>query len=136
MNFQDLNLVIQAALLAVVLISMWFRAKGNYLVHGTTMIGAVVAQLVGLIAVISLTPSSAMEPITSVPLNMNMFAVHAVFGVTSIVSGFVLVALWRPKSTTFPAKSKRIAQVTTLLWATTFVIGIVLGITLHTGFFV
>ena len=136
MNFQDLNLVIQAALLAVVLISMWFRAKGNYLVHGTTMIGAVVAQLVGLIAVISLTPSSAMEPITSVPLNMNMFAVHAVFGVTSIVSGFVLVALWRPKSTIFPAKSKRIAQVTTLLWATTFVIGIVLGITLHTGFFV
>lgn len=136
MNFQDLNLVIQTTLLAVVLISMGFRAKGNYFVHGVTMIGAVVAQLVGVIAVVATTPSSAMEPITSVPLNMNMFAVHAVFGGASIVAGFLLVALWRPKSTTFAAKSKRIAQVTGLLWVVTFVIGIVLGLTLHTGFFI
>ena len=100
------------------------------------MIGAVVAQLVGVIAVVATTPSSAMEPITSVPLNMNMFAVHAVFGGASIVAGFLLVALWRPKSTTFAAKSKRIAQVTGLLWVVTFVIGIVLGLTLHTGFFI
>ena len=136
MNFQDLNLVIQTTLLAVVLISMGFRAKGNYFVHGVTMIGAVVAQLVGVIAVVATTPSSAMEPITSVPLNMNMFAVHAVFGGASIVAGFLLVALWRPKSTTFAAKSKGIAQVTGLLWVVTFVIGIVLGLTLHTGFFI
>ena len=136
MNFQDINLVIQTTLLAVILISMWFRAKGNYLVHGATMIGVVVAQLVGTIAVIATTPSSAMEPITSVPLNMSMFAVHAVFGVASVASGLFLVALWRPKSTTFPAKSKRIAQVTALLWIITFVIGIVLGLTLHTGFFI
>ena len=136
MNFQDLNLVIQTTLLAVVLISMGFRAKGNYFVHGVTMIGAVVAQLVGVIAVVATTPSSAMEPITSVPLNMNMFAVHAVFGGASIVAGFLLVALWRPKSTTFAAKSKRIAQVTGFLWVITFVIGIVLGLTLHTGFFI
>ena len=136
MNFQDLNLVIQTTLLVVVLVSMYFRAKGNYFVHAVTMIGATLAQLVGLIAVISFTPSSAMEPITSVALNMNMFGVHAVFGVASIVSGFVLVALWRLNSTTFAVKSKRIAQLTGLLWVLTFVIGIVLGITLHNGFFI
>ena len=115
---------------------MYFRAKGNFFVHGVTMIGAVVAQLVGFITVIALTPSSAMEPITSVPLNMNIFAVHAFFGVASIASGFVLIALWRPNSTTFAVKSKRIAQVTGLLWVITFVIGIVLGITVHSGFFI
>ena len=136
MNFQDLNLVIQTTLLVVILVSMYFRAKGNYFVHGVTMMGAVVAQLVGVITVIALTPSSAMEPITSVSLNMNVFAVHASFGVASIASGFVLVALWRPNSATFAAKSKRIAQVTGLLWVITFVIGIMLGITVHSGFFI
>ena len=136
MNFQDLNLLLQTTLLAVVLISMYFRTKGNYLVHGATMIGATVTQLAGLIVVLALTPASAMEPITSVPLNMNMFGVHAAIGLASIVSGFVLVAFWRPNSTTFAAKTKRIAQVTGFLWVLTFVIGIVLGITLHTGFFI
>jgi uncharacterized membrane protein YozB (DUF420 family) len=135
-NFQDLNLVLQATLLAVILISMWFRARGNYFVHGATMIGAVLAQLIGLIVVIAFTPSSAMEPITSVPLNMSMFAVHAFFGLASIGSGLLLVALWRPKSITFAVKSKRIAQITGLLWVVTVVIGIVLGLTLHTGFFI
>jgi uncharacterized membrane protein YozB (DUF420 family) len=136
LNFQDINLLIQTTLLAVVLVSMWFRVKGNYLVHGATMIGAVAAQLIGLIVVLATTPSSAMEPITSVPLNMSMFAVHAFFGAASVGAGVVLVALWRPKSTTFPAKSKRIAQLTAILWVSTFVIGIVLGLTLHTGFFI
>lgn len=136
MNFQDINLIIQTVLLAVVLISMWFRVKGNYFVHGVTMIGAVLAQLVGLVIVLATTPSSAMEPITSVSLNMSMFAVHAVFGGASLAAGFILVALWRPKSTTFAVKSKRIAQVTGLLWVITFVIGLVLGLTLHSGFFI
>ena len=136
MNFQDINIVIQGTLLAVVLISMWFRTKGNYFAHGVTMIGAVAAQLIGLLAVLALTPSSAMEPITSVPLNLNMFAVHAVFGGASVASGLVLVALWRPKSTTFAGKSKKIALLTGILWVATFAIGITLGLMLHNGFFI
>jgi uncharacterized membrane protein YozB (DUF420 family) len=136
LNFQDVNLIIQTTLMAVVLISLWFRAKGNYLVHGAMMIGAVAAQLIGLVVVFATTPLSAMEPITSVPLNLDMFGVHAFFGAASVGAGLVLVALWRPKSTAFPAKSRKIAWVTGILWVLTFVIGIVMGLTLHSGFFI
>ena len=136
MNFQDINLILQTTMLAIVLISMWFRAKGNYLVHGATMIVAVAAQLIGLAYVFATTDTAAMQPITSVPYNMNMFAVHALFGGMSLGAGVVLLALWRPKSTTFPQKSKKIALATTVLWILTFVIGLVLGLTLHSGFFI
>ncbi len=136
MNFQDIGLIFQTAMLAVLLISMWFRAKGNYFVHGVTMIVAVVTVIVGVSFVFATADPAAMQSITSVPYNMNLFAVHGLFASMSLGAGVVLLAMWRPKSTTFPQRTKKIAMVMTVLWILTFVIGIVLGLTLHSGFFI
>ena len=39
LSMSEINFVNQTVVLAVVLVSMAFRMKGNYLVHGITMIG-------------------------------------------------------------------------------------------------
>ena len=134
LSFQDINLVIQTTLLVVVLASMAFRFKGNYLAHGATMIAAVAAQLVGLLTVIATAKSSEMTPLLSPTLHVGIFSFHAAIGAAAIASGLWLVALWRPHATAFPEKSKVPAYVTLSLWVTTYVVGILLLSVLHWSF--
>ncbi len=132
----EINLVNQTVVLAVVLVSMAFRVKGNYLVHGITM-AVVVAW--GLVVTAfgsqNFFKSSYMQNLTSPTLNLAVFGLHIFFGIASLASAIWLVALWRPHSTTFPAKSKRIAQVTTILWVSAYVVGILFFVVLNTTLF-
>ena len=68
-------------------------------------------------------------------LNLSVFAIHAFLGVSTLISGIWLIALWRPRSTEFAAKSKRMAQVTTVLWVSSFAVGVVLFGVLNTALF-
>jgi uncharacterized membrane protein YozB (DUF420 family) len=58
-----------------------------------------------------------------------------IVAIATLVFGVWLVALWRPHSTEFAAKSKRQAQLTTILWVSTYVLGVLVFVTLHTTFF-
>ena len=137
MSVAEINLVMQTFWTALILVSMWFRKKGNYLVHGIIMIVVVGATLVSFSSVLLMTPPSggSMQIYFSSPLKMAEFVSHAILSIPAIFFGVWLVALWRPNSTSFPAKSKRIAQTTAILWVLSYVAGVLGFVADYTTFF-
>jgi uncharacterized membrane protein YozB (DUF420 family) len=137
LSFAEINLVMQTFWTALVLVSMWFRMKGNYFVHEITMLVVICAWLVGFSAVLLMNPlsGSSSQTFSSSPLRLVMNSLHAIFSIPALVFGVWLVALWRPESTSFAAKSKRIAQLTIVFWVPSFVVGVLDFVVLHTTFF-
>ena len=121
----ELAFTFQSIFLVVLFVSMAFRMKGNYLVHGIIMIAQVAVGWVLFILVIpSYLDSSLMQPYMSPSSTLAAFVLHTIFGVAPLIFGTWLVALWRPRSTDFVAKSKRIWQLTVIFWILAYVIGL------------
>lgn len=122
----EINLFMQTFWTALILLSMWFRKNGNYLVHGIIMTIVVGSTLVSFSMVLLMTPpsSGSMAIYFSSPLKIAEFISHAILSILAIFFGVWLVALWRPRSTSFAAKSERIAQVTAILWGLSYIAGV------------
>jgi uncharacterized membrane protein YozB (DUF420 family) len=119
----------------LILVSMWIRFKGNYFVHEITMLIAICALLVSFSAVLFMGPLTSSSAFSSSPSRLVMNSLHGIFSVPALVFGVWLVALWRPGSISFAAKSKRIAQLTTVFWVSSYVVGVLDFVVLHTTFF-
>jgi hypothetical protein len=134
LSLSEINLVSNTVVLALVLGSMGLRIKGKYLWHGITMIVAVAYTfLVFFAAGLPNLLNSSYNPIlTSSTLNTAEFGLHAFFGIATLTSALWLIALWRPKSTEFPMKSRKIAQAVTILWVLAYAVGIAIFITFNT----
>jgi uncharacterized membrane protein YozB (DUF420 family) len=126
LNFHDINLIMQTFWTALVLVSMWFRARGNYYAHAILMIVVVTATLVSFSGVLVMSPPTggSMDSYVSSPLNLAELISHAILSLPAIILGVWLVVLWRPHSTTFPAKTKKMAQATAILWVLSYVAGV------------
>ncbi|MGB9914026.1 MAG: hypothetical protein ACPLOC_00565 [Candidatus Bathyarchaeales archaeon] len=64
-----------------------------------------------------------------------MNSLHAIFSILALVFGTWLIAFWRPASAAFPAKSRRIAQLTTIFWIPSYIVGVIDFMVLHTTIF-
>ena len=136
LSFAEINLIMQTIWTALVLVSMWFRMKGNYFVHEIIMLIVMCAWWVGFSAVLFMNPfSGSTEIFSSTPLRLVMNGLHAIFSIPALIFGTWLVVLWRPESTSFAAKSRRIAQLTTVFWVPSYVVGVLDFMVLHTTFF-
>jgi len=118
----------QSVDLVMLFVSMWFRMKGNYLVHGITMIVTVaplsIASFFGVLP--SYMDSGFMQPYMSPASTLVAFSLHTFLGIASLIFGVWLVSLWRPSSTEFAAKSKRIWRLTVIFWVSAYVVGVLL----------
>jgi uncharacterized membrane protein YozB (DUF420 family) len=137
LSLAEINLIMQTFWTALVLVSMWFRVKGNYFLHEITMLIVICVWIVGFSSVMLMGPLSSnySKILSSSPLRLIMNSLHAIFSIPALVFGVWLVALWRPESTTFAAKSRRIAQLITVFWFPSYVVGVVDFLLLHTTFF-
>jgi hypothetical protein len=136
LSFAQLNLIMQTVWTALVLASMWLRVKGNYFAHEITMLIVISAWAVGFIAVLFMDPfSSSTQVFSNTPLRLVMNGLHGVFSVPALVLGVWLVALWRPGSIGFVAKSRRVAQLIPAFWIASYVVGVLDFMVLHTNFF-
>ena len=136
MSFAQINLIMQTIWTALVLVSMYFRVKGNYFVHELLMLIVVCAWAVGFTAVLFMNPfSTSTEVFSSTPLRLVMNGLHGIFSVPALVFGVWLVLLWRPGSTVFAAKSRRLAQLIPVFWIVSYVVGVLDFVLLHTTFF-
>lgn len=136
LGFAEFNLIMQTLWTVLVLVSMWFRMKGNYFMHEILMLIVMSAWAVGFTAVLFMDPfSGSSEIFSSTPLRLVMNALHGIFSVPALIFGLWLVVLWRPASTSFPAKSRRIAQLTTIFWVPSYVVGVLDFLALHTTLF-
>jgi len=137
LSVHETNFAMQTLWTALVLVSMWFRRKGKYFVHEIIMIVVVFASLVSFSLVLLMSPlsSGSLVVYSSSPLRLIAVGAHAIFSIPSLIFGVWLVALWRPRSISFAAKSKRIAQITTVTWVLSYVAGVLSFAVLHTTFF-
>jgi hypothetical protein len=132
----DMVLVFQSVFLVALFVSMAFRMKGNYLVHGLIMIVSLAIGWVAFLMVIpSYMDSSYMQPYMNNSSTLAAFSLHSIFGTATLIFGTWLVALWRPRSTDFAVKSKRVWQLTVILWLLAYVVGLWLFVALGATFF-
>jgi len=128
----EIVFVLQTIILFVLFVSMAFRMKGKYRMHGITMIVAVVPVLVaGSVVIPSFMNPSYTQTYTSPLSTFVLLGLHAFSGFAALIFGVWLVALWRTQSTEFAAKSKRIAQLTAILWVSSYVFGALLYVAIR-----
>ena len=132
----EIVLSFQTVFLALLFVSMAFRMKGNYLVHGIILI---VSVAVGWVAFAMSVPefmnSSYTQTFTGATSSFALVGLHAFLGTATLACGTVLLTLWRPRSTEFAAKTNRIWQALVILWVLAFVVGVTVFLTLHTSLF-
>jgi hypothetical protein len=133
LSFAQINLVMQTIWTTLVFVSMWFRMKGNYFAHEILMLIVMSAWAVGFVAVLFMNPfSGSTEVFSSSPLRLVMNSLHGIFSIPALVFGVWLVLLWRPGSTSFVAKSRRLAQLIPVFWVVSYVVGVLDFLVLHT----
>jgi len=136
LTFAEINMVMQTGWTAIVFFSLWLRMRGNYFAHEITMLVVVSAWFVGFVAVLFMDPFSGSASFSNTPIRLVMNSLHGIFSVPALVLGTWLVALWRPGSTTFAAKTNRIAKWTAVFWVPAYVVGILDFMLLHTTIFI
>jgi len=123
-------LVSQSVFTVLVLVSMAFRMKRNYLVHGIILIVLIVIEWGALtaVAVSSILSGESMQFLMEPLSTLIVFALHGIFGFVAFIGGTLLLALWwRPSSlTSFAAKSEMTWRVTLISWIISFVVGVFL----------
>ena len=126
LSFRDINVIMQTLWISLLLVSMWFRQKGNYLMHGILAIMVVSITIVSFLGVLVMSPmdNSSMDEYFSSPLDLAVFLGHALFSFPALAFGVWLILIWRPNSATFPAKSRRIAWLLTVFWVLSYIVGI------------
>jgi len=126
LSFREINLLIQTLWLSLLLVSMWFRKKGNFLVHGVLMVLVVTVTLVSFSGVLLMSPpnTASMGEYFGSPVDVAVFLAHGIFSIPAVAFGVWLVALWRFNSSTFPAKSNRAAHLTMVFWVLSYVVGV------------
>ena len=137
LSFAEINLVMQTVWTALVYVSLWFRLKGNRFLHEILMLVVISAWLIGFSAVMIMDPLTigSSKILSNSPSRLVMNSLHAVFSIPALGFGLWLVALWRPGSMLFEAKSRRIAQLLAVFWIPAYVVGVVDFLLLHTTFF-
>jgi uncharacterized membrane protein YozB (DUF420 family) len=132
----DLNLIIQIASFALVLVAYLFKVKGKFRIHGSIMGVAVLLHLVTFL--IAMGPSFA-ENFTfltteTLSTGVQILWVHVMSGAVSLVLGIYLILAWVPKVSNIKGcfGRKRIMDATAISWA----ISLALGIASYIIFFV
>lgn len=126
LSFRDINVIMQTLWMTLLLVSMWFRKTGNYLLHGILLIMVVSITIVSFLGVLVMSPmdNSSMDEYFATPLDAAVFFGHAVFSFPALAFGVWLILLWRPNSATYAAKSRKIAWLLTVFWVLSYIVGI------------
>ena len=129
-------LVFQSVFTVLALVSMAFRMKRNYLVHGIILMALIAVEWIALIAVSasSILSGESMQSLMEPMSTLIIFALHGLFGFIAFIGGTLLLALWwRPSSlSNFAAKSEMTWRVTLISWIISFVVGVFLYVAVTT----
>jgi uncharacterized membrane protein YozB (DUF420 family) len=126
MLIAQVNLGLQIAILAIILIGYILKRKAKFFLHGTSMLIGVVLNFISFLVVMG--PSLlSFEIIWTQPLNKaSLIALtHGIIGGTALVSGALIVAFWHLQSSTKNCvKRKKLMRITIVLWTMALVLGI------------
>jgi uncharacterized membrane protein YozB (DUF420 family) len=126
LSFRDINVVMQTLWMSLLLVSLWFRKKGNFLFHGVLLIAVVSITIVSFLGVLVMSPMNegSMGQYFGSVVDVVVFFGHAVFSFPALVLGVWLIALWRPSSPTYMGRSRRVAWLLGVFWVLSYAVGI------------
>jgi uncharacterized membrane protein YozB (DUF420 family) len=137
LTLPETSMVIQSVIFVLFLVSMASRMKSKYLVHVVTLLVAIISMLsffAWWVFEIAPTFDSYLPTVLSPPLHLVNWLAHEFLGISTLVLGVWIVSLWRFGSSKFEVKSKKIWRLTSILWILTYVVGLLLFVTLNTLF--
>jgi hypothetical protein len=111
-------------------VSMAFRMKGKYLAHLITMIAAVVSGWTVFGLASSLFADSVyIQTLTNPTLNLATLVSHAFLGLSSFISGMILIALllWNRAL----SGRSNLVEPLTILWVLAYAVGAMFYVILH-----
>ncbi len=122
----QINLIIQSYWIGLIVASMGFRKVDNYFVHGVVLAIVVIATVVGFSLVMLMSPpiGGSMGSYFTSPLKVAEIVAHSVLSIPAIAFGVWSVVIWRPNSSTFPVKSRRIVNLAVILWVLSYAAGV------------
>ena len=125
----DLNILIQIISLIILMISIGFKFKKNFKIHGLLMGLAILLHLIFFFIVMLPSISTGFEFFTTSIslLGVQSMWVHAIPGAIAIILGLYIVITWISKiqniSNCF--KKKRLMDITFIVWLISIVFGII-----------
>lgn len=124
----DINLLLQIAMFLIIVISLVYKNKMKFKIHGTLMGTAVILHLISLFAVMGPSFSQAYDYFTAATSDLGVQTtwIHAIPGAVAMILGIFLVAAWalRPSNLAACSRRKRLMDITTLLWLVSLIFGI------------
>lgn len=127
----DGNLILQFVIFALLLVGLFFKQKGKFVFHGSTMLIAVVLNAASFFLVMRPSFATFDFSVLDSPIKIISLA-HGILGGVTEILGIFLVAAWSlQRNVQSCIKRKMIMRITITLWF----IALVLGILLYTDLY-
>jgi len=127
----DGNLILQFVILALLFVGLFYKQKGKFVFHGSTMLIAVVLNAVSFFLVMWPSFVTFDFSVLDSPIKI-MSLTHGILGGVAEILGVFLVAAWGlQKNVQSCIKRKMIMRITIILWLIALVLGILLYANLY-----
>lgn len=133
MSLAEINLLIQTIILLMLLVGIFFKIKGKFIIHGTLMLVTVFS---AILVFLFLSPSIINEKTTTLPnyilqffdspLIFILFIVHSFSTIIAVLLGVWVVTTWRFRTELFCAPKRKIMRLISILWILGYFFGILL----------
>ena len=124
----DINLILQIIMFLIIVVSLIYKKKMKFKIHGGLMAIAVILHVLSLLAVMGPSFSAGYEYFTTSTSDLGVQTtwIHAIPGATALILGIILVGAWalRPSDIAACSRRKRIMDITILLWLVSLIFGI------------
>jgi uncharacterized membrane protein YozB (DUF420 family) len=131
----DINLILQIVMFLIIVISLVYKNKNKFKMHGVLMGIAVILHVLTFLTVMG--PiffgyfSEFVEYVSHPEIQTTW--IHAIPGAIAMIMGIMLVGLWalHPSNIAACSRRKRLMDVTVLLWLVSLIFGIATYILLY-----
>jgi uncharacterized membrane protein YozB (DUF420 family) len=132
----DINLIMQIIMVIIIFISLVYKNRLEFKMHGILMALAVVLHIISLVAVMGPSFAQAYDYFTTATSEFAVQTtwIHAIPGVIAMILGIFLIVGWalRPANLAACSRNKRLMDLTVLLWVVSLVFGIVSYVAFYT----
>ena len=132
----DINLLLQIVTFLIIVISLVYKSKMKFKIHGGLMAIAVILHIISFFAVMGPTFSQAYDYFTTATSDLGVQTtwIHAIPGAIAMILGIFLVTSWalRPSNLAACSRRKTLMDITTLLWLVSLIFGIAAYLAFYT----
>ena len=124
----DINLIVQIVMFLIIAISLVYKNKNKFKIHGGLMGIAVILHVISFLAVMLPSFNDGYDYFTTATSDLGVQTtwIHAIPGTIAMILGIVLVGAWALRSSNIAAcrRRKRLMDITTLFWFISLIFGI------------